>query len=120
MSSLPPHPSSKNSAALYEVLLEQLPTGVLIVDAQRRIIESNSAARHLLNAREDGLNGKSLLEATLSYELLNLLAAVRQTGEPRQQEIRRNEPKARLLRVRIVPFHAVPLSPEAAQPSAAE
>ncbi len=94
------------SARQVAILLEHIETGVLIVDDQRRIVESNSAALRLLGAREDGLNGKSLLEATLSYELLSLLTTVRQTGQTRQQEIRRNEPKARVLRVRIVPFSA--------------
>jgi two-component system phosphate regulon sensor histidine kinase PhoR len=92
------------SALQYALLMEYIEAGVLIVDAQRRIVESNVAAQRLLGAREDGLNGKSLLEATLSYELLSLLTSVQQTGQLCQQEIRRNEPKARVLRVRIVPF----------------
>lgn len=88
----------------FETLWAQMETGALVVDGQRRILESNPAVNRLLGAREDGLIGKTLLEATLSYEILSLLAAALSTGQPQQQEIRRGEPVARTLRVRILPI----------------
>lgn len=92
------------SATHYQVLLAQMETGMLIVDEQRRILESNPAAHRLLGSREQTLAGRSLLEATLSYELLSLLAQAISTGLPQVQEIRRSEPTARTLRVRITPL----------------
>jgi two-component system, OmpR family, phosphate regulon sensor histidine kinase PhoR len=93
-------------AASYQtVLLEQMESGVLILDGQRRILESNPAVQRLLGAREGSLTGKSLLEATLSYELLGLLTNAQETGEIQQQELRRgSELSARILQVRIVPL----------------
>lgn len=102
------------SASPYQLLLEHIGTGVLIVDAQRRIVEGNAAAERMLGAREAGLVGKSLLEAALSYDLLSLLTTAQQTGQTQQQEIRRSEPKSRVLRVTIVPFRSADSGPSAA------
>ena len=91
--------------AYLPVLLEELDTGVLVLDNQRRIVESNPAAHRMLSAREGSLTGKSLLEATLSYELLNLLASAQKAGTPVQQELRRGSAlTARILEVRIFPL----------------
>src|SRR5581483_12190676 len=105
------------SASPYELLLAHIGIGVLSVDGQRRIVESNAAAERMLGAREASLVGKSLLEATLSYDLLNLLTTALQTGQPQQQEIRRSEPKSRVLRVAIVPFRSADSGPSAAKPT---
>jgi two-component system phosphate regulon sensor histidine kinase PhoR len=107
------------SSSPYELLLAHIGIGVLVVDGQRRIVESNAAAERMLGAREASLAGKSLLEATLSYDLLNLLTTAQQTGQPRQQEIRRSEPKSRVLRVTIVPFRSADSVPPAAKPTGA-
>lgn len=88
----------------YAVLWDQMETGALLVDGQRRILESNPAANRLLAAREGGLAGKTLLEATLSYEILSLLTNAQNTGQPQQEEIRRGEPSPKVLRVRVFPI----------------
>jgi two-component system phosphate regulon sensor histidine kinase PhoR len=88
----------------YQTLLQQIETGVLVVDSGRRIHEANPAAERLLGAREQGLIGRSLVEATLSYEVLSLLTAVQESGQPQQQEMRRNEMTGRTLRVQVFPL----------------
>lgn len=87
------------------LLLTEMREGVLVVDVQRRILESNPAAEKLLSARDDGLVGKSLLEAMLSYEILSLFSALQKTGEPQEQEVKRNsEATGRTLSVRLLPL----------------
>ncbi|MCS6776231.1 MAG: ATP-binding protein [Chloroherpetonaceae bacterium] len=87
------------------VLLAEMDIGVLLLDNQRRILESNAAAHRMLGAREGSLPGRTLLEATLSYELLHLLATAQNSETPLQQELRRgSELAARILEVRIVPL----------------
>jgi two-component system phosphate regulon sensor histidine kinase PhoR len=86
--------------------LQQIDIGVLVVDLQRRIRENNPAAQRLLGAREQGLVGRSLVEATLSYEILNMVASAQQTGERQERELRHNEGTGRTLRVRVVPQSA--------------
>lgn len=97
-------PEADMLSSHYAILLEHINTGALLVDNQRRIVESNPAANRMLSAREGGLSGKSLLEATLSYEMLTLLNTAQQTGEPQQQEVRRIDPILRTLDVRIFPL----------------
>lgn len=89
--------------SLSAVLLREIDTGVLVVDGTRRIRFGNPAAQRLLGAREGGLVGRSLVEATLSYEILGLLTAAQENGRSQSQELRRNEGTGRTLRVRVVP-----------------
>jgi two-component system, OmpR family, phosphate regulon sensor histidine kinase PhoR len=86
-------------------LLAEMREGVLIVDVQRRILESNPAAGRMLSARDDGLVGKSLLEAMLSYEVLSLFTSLQKTGTAQQQEVKRNGETGRTLLVRLLPLH---------------
>jgi PAS domain S-box-containing protein len=88
----------------YEALLQQIETGVLVVDSARRIHQANPAAQHLLGARAQGLIGRSLVEATLSYEVLNLVTAAQETGQSQQKEMRHNEMTGRTLRVQVFPL----------------
>lgn len=90
--------------AVYRLLMEQLETGVLVADGQRRIVESNEAAARLLGARTGSLTGKTLLEATLSFEIGSLIGAAQSSGEPQQQEVRRGEAGGRMLRARVIPL----------------
>ncbi len=93
------------SAQHHALLWEQVDTGALVVDAQRRIVDSNPAAARLLGPRSGGLLGKTLLEATLSYDFISLLNAAQETAQSQQQEIRRSsDASARTLRVSISPI----------------
>lgn len=100
------NPPMESALSVYRLLLEQLETGVLIADGQRRILECNEAATRLLNSRNGNLLGKTLLEATLSYEVGNMVGEAQSSGQPQQQEIRRSEVSGRTLRVRVVPLPA--------------
>lgn len=98
-------------------LLAEMREGVLVVDVQRRILESNPAAERLLSARDDGLVGKSLLEAMLSYEVLSLFTALQKSGEAQQQEVKRNgEATGRTLLVRLLPLQPVRPKPAVGVP----
>src|SRR5579862_2281262 len=97
----------------YQALLQQIETGVLVVDSNRRIHEANPAAQRLLGARIQGLIGRSLVEATLSYEVLSLLSAAQESGQPQERELRRNEMTGRTLRVQVFPL---PSEGEATEP----
>ena len=101
---MPEAPDS--GTAVYRLLLNQLETGVLIADDQRRILECNEAAVRLLNGRNGSLVGKTVLEATLSFEIGSMIGEAEATGQTQQQEIRRGEVTGRTLRVRIVPLPA--------------
>ena len=96
--------SNHIDAGVYRFLLEQLDTGILIADEQRRIVETNPAALRLLNSRAGSLVGKTLLEATLSYEIGTLVNRVQETGLMQQQEIHRSEIGGRTLRTRVIPL----------------
>lgn len=98
--------SNEISAAVYRLLLEQLDTGVLIADEQRRIMEGNAAAARLLSIRGGSLVGKTLLEASLSYEIGTLVNRAQESGAPQQQEIHRPENGGRTLRTRVIPLCA--------------
>ena len=99
----------------YTVLLDHLDTGVLVVDSQRRISDFNPAAIRLLGTRGGSLIGRSLLEATLSYEIMTLLATAMAGGLEQVSEVRRNDLSGRVLRVRVFP-----LPPPGAPPNASE
>ena len=88
----------------YKALLQQIETGVLVVDSDRRIHEANPAAQRLLGARAQSLVGRSLVEATLSYEVLSLLSSAQESGQPQQREMRHNEMTGRTLRVQVFPL----------------
>ncbi len=82
-------------------LLDEVHTGVIGVDSARRIQSANSAACLLLGARQMNLAGRSLVEATLSYELLNLLVEAEQSGKTVERELRRSEATGRTLNARV-------------------
>ena len=67
--------------------------------------------------RNGGLVGKTLLEATLSFEIGTLIGEALASGAPQQQEIRRGEGLGRTLRVRVtlVPQHES-VAPDLAAP----
>lgn len=89
---------------LLEPLLQELAVGVLLVDERRRILQDNPAACAMLHAPPEGLVGRTLLEATLSYEFLDLLQMARQTMQPQEREIRYREASGNILHVRVVPL----------------
>ncbi len=86
---------------LTEKLLDEVHTGVIGVDSSRRIQSANAAACQLLGARQMNLAGRSLVEATLSYELLNLLVEAEQCGNTVERELRRSEATGRTLNARV-------------------
>ncbi|MBC7526293.1 MAG: GHKL domain-containing protein [Chthonomonadaceae bacterium] len=92
------------SADALTLLWQQVETGALVVDERRRIFDINPAAVRLIGSRNGSLVGKTLLEATLSYELVSLLSEAQSSGEEKIQEMRGiGEPGGRTLRVRIYP-----------------
>lgn len=76
------------TSQLHHVLWEEVDTGALIVDAQKRIVDSNPAANRLFEPKDRPLAGRTLLQATLSYEMLNLVTRVQNASQPEEIEIR--------------------------------
>ncbi len=90
-----------------QVLWEEVDTGALIVDSEKRILDSNPAANRLLETRERPLIGQTLLQATLSYELLRLVTLVQRTAKPEEREIRiARESNPLTLHIRATPLPA--------------
>lgn len=90
---------------LHGVLWNEVDAGVLLVDSHNRILESNPAANHLLEIRERPLVGQTLLQITLSYELLSLVTKVQKSGLPDERELRITKESSPLtLHVRAVPI----------------
>jgi two-component system phosphate regulon sensor histidine kinase PhoR len=99
-------------AFLLEPLLQELEIGVLLVDEKRRIRQDNTAARKMLGAPDAGLVGRTLLEATLSYDMLELLQLARNRLEPQEGEIRYREATGRILKVRVIPIVRTDTAPD--------
>ncbi|MCX6377994.1 MAG: PAS domain-containing protein [Armatimonadetes bacterium] len=90
---------------LHGVLWNEVDAGVLLVDSHNRILESNPAAIRLLEIRERPLVGQTLLQITLSYELLSLVTKVQKSGLPDERELRITKESSPLtLHVRAVPI----------------
>lgn len=97
-------PATGSTLEVYRLLMEQLETGILITDGNRRILECNESAVRLLAARSGTLVGKTVLEATLSFEVGTMMGDAYSSGQPQQQEIRRSEVSGRTLRVKVIPL----------------
>ncbi len=55
------------------IILQNVSDGILIIDAQSRIMMNNSAASRLLGIKEDSLEGKKLVEVMENYDMLNFI-----------------------------------------------
>lgn len=95
--------------ALLQCTLESLQDAVLLVSAEGTIISANPAASRLLGG---GLEGQTLLQRTLSYDLNLLLTRCVQTQRPQQAELRFGHPLPRIVQVHVTPL---PTAPEAAE-----
>ena len=102
---------------MLSLLWQQSETGALVVDEHRRITDINPAALRLLGARNGNPVGKTLLETTLSYDLVSLLSEVQMQREAREQEMRGiGEPVGRTLRVRLYPAASSDSASASSQP----
>jgi len=81
-------------------ILEGMQEGVLLLDAQRRIVVLNPALRELLLLPADAI-GKPLLEVVRNAELRDLFAAAAADDEPTTQEVEIGNIKPRRLLARV-------------------
>ena len=93
------------NSLVYQVLWTQVDTAVLLVDNHKRILDSNPAANRLLEVRERSLIGQTLLQVTLSYDLLSLVTQVQSRLNPEEREVRvTRDSNPLILHVRAVPL----------------
>ena len=96
--SIQTHDMTSHLTALWEFL----DVGVLLIDSHMRIQENNPSAERLLGARAGSLLGKTALEATLSYDVLEFIKRAFATLESIEHEIRWGEPAPQIFRVRAL------------------
>jgi two-component system phosphate regulon sensor histidine kinase PhoR len=89
---------------LSDSLWAHLPVGILRVDAQKQILESNPTANRLLNCGDRNLIGQTVLQATLSYEMQSMVtqAQRQQVTETRELRLTRDNVLV-VLKVQVVP-----------------
>jgi two-component system phosphate regulon sensor histidine kinase PhoR len=83
--------------------------GVLVLEAERRVVAANEALSRLLDLKE-APEGRTLLEVVRSGRLADAVEAVLQGRGPQEEELelRRPDGAARVLRLRAVPFRPGP------------
>lgn len=92
---------------LSDALWAQVPVGILRVDAQKHILESNPAANRLLNCGDRDLIGQTVLQATLSYEMQSMVSQAQrqQIAETRELRLTRDNGLV-VLKVQVVPVNS--------------
>lgn len=88
---------------LLSSVLSGMLEGVLLLDADGRIVLMNRALREMLLLRADAV-GKSLLEVVRSAELQDLLDRARVAAEPTSREVEWGGLKPRRLLARVTPL----------------
>jgi PAS domain S-box-containing protein len=64
-----------------QVVVDQMPEGVIVIDAKGRIVDANPAAQAMLEASAGPIIGQSLPEATHIPELQQALAEITRSGK---------------------------------------
>ncbi len=93
----------------FELVWDLIEIGIMVVDSRRTVLDCNAAAMKILNGSEEKIVGKSLLGATLSYDMLGLLILAAHSGEPQQQEIQIGDAAKKIIQVRVLPFPVPPI-----------
>lgn len=88
-------------------VLESMVEGVIALDHRRRILLLNSAARSILDLRQENVAGRSLLEVIRNRELADLVEACQVSDDktPSRREVEVGPPFNRVLET-----HAIPLA----------
>ena len=88
----------------YDALLERCGVGVLLVDERGAIERANRAARNLLAVPSHELDGKRLLQATLSEEMDSFFRTARDARVPMEREMRATGGPGSALIVNVSPI----------------
>ncbi|GAB6932909.1 two-component system histidine kinase PnpS [Calditerricola satsumensis] len=94
----------EENAARLSGVLEQMASGVLVVDADGRVVLVNRAFEQLNGVSRDRVIGRSYKEAVRSMDLARLVERVFRRREPAHDELRWTFPRERILDVHAVPF----------------
>lgn len=86
-----------------EAILRHMVEGVILLDAQKRIILINAQAEALFGVTAAEVVGRDHLEVTQHFQLDEAVLQVKRKAEPALLEIRRAEPQERILDVRVAP-----------------
>lgn len=88
----------------YEAVLDRCGAGILLLNSSGEILRANAVARQIFGLAPRPLEGKALLQATLSYELNQLVEAARADRRTHQNEVRTGDPAGRTLNVSVSPL----------------
>ena len=89
-----------------ETLLAQMAEGVIVVGAEGRVTMCNAAAAAIFGVASEAAVGRTLAEATLHYELDEMLTRVRRHGVPVRMDIRVTQPREAALDAVVTPIFA--------------
>ncbi len=92
--------------ARLEAILANMAEGVLLMDAQKRILMVNPAAEAMFGRPAEDVIGRDHLEITHHFDLDQRLDRVLSSGEPELLEIKRARPEEQILECRLAPAGA--------------
>ena len=78
---------------MLSAVLETMTDGVMVVQAEGRVVMANAAAQELLGLETATLRGRTLTEAVRNPTLQNLVSRCRATGQPQQGEVELLRPR---------------------------
>ncbi len=87
-----------------EAAMGAMTEGVVILDADERVLAVNPAAREMLELGDAPFRGRLALEALRDAELHRLAQRALRTGEPVESCVERSSPRSRSFEVRVAPF----------------
>ncbi|HSV73868.1 MAG TPA: ATP-binding protein [Chthonomonadales bacterium] len=92
----------------HEQVLSCVQAAVVTMDLAGLLLRANPAARRLLGFSATVIEGRPILELTLSEELHRLVNVARATGAPTQADVRLPDPVGRRLQVAVAPIGPLP------------
>ncbi|HEY8342717.1 MAG TPA: ATP-binding protein [Calditerricola sp.] len=96
----------EENAARLSGVLEQMASGVLVVDADGRVVLVNRAFEQLNGVSRDRVIGRSYKEAVRSMDLARIVERVFRRRESARDELHWTFPRERILDVHAVPFRS--------------
>src|SRR5258706_9720936 len=94
------------SSDLLDATVNEMREGLLVIDAEMRVVASNRAARNLFSLVDDSINSRRLTELTRNPAIYDaFLDAVRGTERP-GVKVETYSPEKRVFDLRVVPLRA--------------
>lgn len=87
----------------FEVILTNMESGVILFDCTGCVVLVNPAAEKILGIRKEGVLGKSYVEATRNFPLIQLIDEVINGWRPLKKEISLIYPKEQIVEAHVLP-----------------